>query len=45
MMSEYAKEIIEAYFRGGNAKDSHPDRIKETLEVIIKIVDEEEERE
>lgn len=42
MISTYLKEIIVAYFQGGNAKDMVDVRIKEVLEAIIETVKKEE---
>ncbi|XOB40872.1 MAG: hypothetical protein ACKKMW_02285 [Candidatus Nealsonbacteria bacterium] len=42
-MDSYTKEIIVAYFKGGNAQDSGVERIKQVLKVIKEVVEEEEE--
>lgn len=39
-------KIIEAYFEGGNAKDiKSPEDIKEMLEAILEVINEEEKKE
>lgn len=44
MLSTNAKEIIVAYFQGGNAKELREGAIKEILQSIIEVVREEEKK-
>ena len=39
------KELIEAYFKGGNAKDKEDVQIEQAMRAIKKIVEEEDRRE
>lgn len=44
-MRTTTEKIIEAYFQGGNAKDKSHHQIKDTMKVIIEVMEEEEENE
>ncbi|MCP6718075.1 MAG: hypothetical protein KJI70_00805 [Patescibacteria group bacterium] len=43
--NEYTKELIEAYFKGGNAKDKSYMQIELIMKAIKKVAEEEDKRE
>ncbi len=44
MISTTLEKIIEAYFKGGNAKDKTDTQLKDILKAIIEVIKEEEDK-